>query len=733
MFPTNSQAHKYHIIAHTDTDTDNNHKMSNYNSTVNGHSTLNPLTTSTTFTTASTNGSNSSEHRPSVGSFRQLPQLFEYRAGDSLPKIRIYAASSDASTLKAIVRQEAIILILCTAADAEAESEADADTAAESRTEVGDEGDCANSVSQMSAASVPFRDSFVGENGTWYYLYCSGVEGWSYLPRGLLPTAAAAINVLEEGDNENDDANKEQPATTGDGGGGGGGGPVLTLLPAVPNENLVPKPVYRRYEDWKGNNYFLFQGRIMLGGDPYILVFAHVMIYIPTLLLFVFVIPSLQMNYLWGVALAVLIIYSEYNLLVAATTDPGIIPRIPRNAHVSPPPGAELGVYGYRYCDTCNIYRPPRAKHCATCDNCVDTFDHHCPWTGNCIGRRNYRFFLRFVISICLYCGLAVSLCVVSMVINSRHHFCGSALDCFVDTIEENIFASVLGIVSFVCLWSLFSLCCYHLLLLRVGQTTNEQIRGVYISRDNPHDQGCCSNFTRACCDTDHGDGWNHSHTHSHVYDHGNNRHAASSIHAPGGPSVSAPVPSSASAQPAVSSSGATTAQTCSIESCIGTATFPSRLPSLTAECNLYNFLLENFNYRLQEMTTSGSSGAEDIRDRSSSSGVSTMSGAEQIQLKSPVSYQNQDQDRDRDQSQQDKQIIQQLMILDNSTRVGNRHFVIPRPLMANNVPFWRLNTAGAGSAAAVTSVTSAASATAASIAPSSSRIASSGGTGDAI
>ncbi|XP_019102396.1 PREDICTED: probable protein S-acyltransferase 4 isoform X1 [Camelina sativa] len=279
----------------------------------------------------------------------------------------------------------------------------------------------------------------------------------------------------------------------------------------------------RLYQVWRGSNKFLCGGRLIFGPDASSLYLSTILILCPAVMFFVkmymkmadpltknpnICIPILSVSWI----LTILVIFF---LLMTSSRDPGIVPRSlrppesddapdsttpsmewvsGRTPNIRLPRVKDVTVNGHtvkvKFCDTCLLYRPPRASHCSICNNCVQRFDHHCPWVGQCIGVRNYRFFFMFI-------STSTTLCIYVFVfswLNIFQRHTDEKISIW-KAISKDVLSDILIVYCFITVWFVGGLTIFHSYLICTNQTTYENFRYRYDKKENPYNKGVLGNI----------------------------------------------------------------------------------------------------------------------------------------------------------------------------------------------------------------------------------------------
>ena len=131
-------------------------------------------------------------------------------------------------------------------------------------------------------------------------------------------------------------------------------------------------------------------------------------------------------------------------------------------------------------------------SHCNICDYCIEKFDHHCPWIGTCIGKKNYFFFMLYIIFSAIYFLLIIIFCIYGIVQAVSFPDIQKYFFCII-----LFLLALLGLGFFVFINILIG---YHVMLIMTNQTTAEFLKSFKESHpSNPFSSSFLKNFKKFC------------------------------------------------------------------------------------------------------------------------------------------------------------------------------------------------------------------------------------------
>ena len=254
------------------------------------------------------------------------------------------------------------------------------------------------------------------------------------------------------------------------------------------------------YKDWEGDNYFPLGCRLLMGPcsfRPTLVTVACISVPIFLYILFNYQFLSIIITIIIIIFYIIMIIL----LFLASFNDPGILRRFKSEDSILLSRKDnyifQLGyIRKYKFCSTCSIMRPSRSTHCTDCNNCVEKFDHHCPWIGNCAGKRNYKYFFIFLIILNIISILLIILSIINISIKI-YKAISINKNLLEDKINKNIISKALCeaamslyiiIYSILILIFISGLLFYHMKLINNNTTTKEDLKNYWVHpQGNPY------------------------------------------------------------------------------------------------------------------------------------------------------------------------------------------------------------------------------------------------------
>lgn len=158
-------------------------------------------------------------------------------------------------------------------------------------------------------------------------------------------------------------------------------------------------------------------------------------------------------------------------------------------------------------CPECKVIKTARSRHCSICNQCVERFDHHCPWINNCVGVKNHNAFMLFVAAIWVKIVIHGSLNILSIVNTASYGFAGCQSElctelCVLDTCNQPvIYVAACVVCMLICIFYflLSSLLLYtHVKNYLANRTTSERLASARRGRDRTASQSSANTDTSA-------------------------------------------------------------------------------------------------------------------------------------------------------------------------------------------------------------------------------------------